>query len=175
MEHIASITPEIVADVDRVCLLVPPLWELEAFVAVNPFLGFSSMTIDKAARVVGEALDAQVLPPMSHFRRLWREGAFGEAELDRAAQACGVERGHLESILLGQASPPMRPSERVPTRAEAVDRERGSHWESWTRELAASWCAVHAGRSRKGHPIAAGLFEGWLQDARQDLAPEIEG
>lgn len=71
------------ADVDHVCLLVPPLWELDAFVAVNPFLGFTSTPIEATARTMAEALDAQVLPPMAHYRRCWAQGGFGAADLAR--------------------------------------------------------------------------------------------
>ena len=37
-------------DVVRVCLRIPPLWDLKNYVAVNPFLGFTSEPVDRAAR-----------------------------------------------------------------------------------------------------------------------------
>ncbi|NBQ89029.1 MAG: DUF2309 family protein [Betaproteobacteria bacterium] len=99
---------EVTADIDRVCLLVPPLWELDSFVAVNPFLGFSDMPIEAALRAAGDALDANTLPSMAHYASLWRQGVLDRAALVRAAAACRLEPAHLEAMLGGTASVPMR-------------------------------------------------------------------
>lgn len=163
-------TDSVVADIDRVCMLVPPLWELDRFVAVNPFLGFSAVPVEQAARAVNDGLDAQLLPSMAHFRRLWRGGGLGNEELDAVAAACQVSRAHLEAILDGTACAPMRQPDRVLTCAESLDRRTGSRWEACTRESAAAWCGWHAAR-RGGDD----LFEGWLEDASLDRALEIEG
>ena len=163
------------ADVDHVCRLVPPLWELDAFVAVNPFLGFASTPIETAARAMADALDAKVLPPMAHYRRLWAQGAFGAEDLARAATACDVDPLHLESMLLGHSTAPMRQPEPVFTHAERVDRELGTHWEGLLRDLAAGFCERHFAKSAADHGPRPGLFAGWLEDAAMDRSLEIEG
>lgn len=163
------------ADVDHVCLLVPPLWELDAFVAVNPFLGFTSTPIEATARTMAEALDAQVLPPMAHYRRLWAQGGFGAADLARAATACDADPLHLESILLGHSTVPMRQPEPVFTHAERIDREHGSHWEDLTRDAAAGLCERHFAKSAADHGPRPGLYACWLEDAAMDPSLEIEG
>ena len=170
-----EVRTEIAADIDRVCLLVPPLWELDGFVAVNPFLGFGSVPVDEAARAMADAMDAQVLPPMSHFRRLWRQGEFDGADLDRAAEVIGIGAVHLQAMLSGEAAIPMRLRESVLTQAEQIDRKEGTEWEAHLREHAATWCAVFASRRRDGLAVDAGLFEGWLADAAMDRSLELAG
>jgi len=165
---------EVTADIDRVCLLVPPLWELDSFVAVNPFLGFSDMPIEAALRAAGDALDANTLPSMAHYASLWRQGVLDRAALVRAAAACRLEPAHLEAMLGGTASVPMRERGGVVTRAEAFDRRHGTHWESRTRDAAAAWCARHVMRNEGSEP-APGLYAAWLEDAALDRALEVEG
>ncbi len=170
LDRTSHVTDTVTADIHRVCLLIPPLWELDRFVAVNPFLGFRAVPVEQAARALHDGLDAQLLPSMAHFRRLWREGGLGSAELDRVAASCQMSRAHLEAILEGAACAPMRQPDRVLTCAESLDRRTGSRWEFCVRESAAAWSAWHAMR-RGGQD----LYQGWLEDASIDRALEIEG
>ncbi|NBX26518.1 MAG: DUF2309 family protein, partial [Planctomycetes bacterium] len=170
-----EVRTEIAADIDHVCLLIPPLWELDGFVAVNPFLGFGSVPVDEAARAMADAMDAQVLPPMSHFRRLWRQGEFSDADLENVAEAIGIGVIHLRAMLSGEAAMPMRLREPVLTQAERIDRKEGTEWETSLREHVATWCAVFACARREGHTRDAGLFAGWLADAAMDRSLEVTG
>ena len=73
-------------DVAAACRLIPPLWDLSNYVAVNPFLGFAATPIDQAAREVGDGLGAAVLPGVDYYRGRWEAGDFGPADLARAAE-----------------------------------------------------------------------------------------
>ena len=44
------------------CLRIPPVWGLENYVAVNPFLGFTDQPIETAVPVIEQGLSARVLP-----------------------------------------------------------------------------------------------------------------
>ena len=173
----ADLHAQVSADIDRVCLLVPPLWELDSFVAVNPFLGFASRPVHEAARAVSDALDAQMLPSLGHYRGLWAQGGLGEREMVRVANTLGMHIDRLEAVMRGEVGAPVRPSGRVPTRAESIDAERGTRWEACTREAAATWCAVFATRRASGEVQATdgALFAGWLQDAAMDAALPAAG
>ncbi|CAN5573327.1 hypothetical protein BH11ARM1_BH11ARM1_01090 [soil metagenome] len=46
----------------KACLRIPPVWELENYVAVNPFMGFIDQPIEDAAPVIEDGLIARMLP-----------------------------------------------------------------------------------------------------------------
>lgn len=92
-----------------------------------------------------------------------------------AATACDADPLHLESILLGHSTVPMRQPEPVFTHAERIDREHGSHWEDLTRDAAAGLCERHFAKSAADHGPRPGLYACWLEDAAMDPSLEIEG
>ena len=53
------------------CSRIPPLFDLENFVAVNPFLGWSGTSILDASNGIWASLDTEVLPSLSYYREQW--------------------------------------------------------------------------------------------------------
>ena len=56
------------ADVARVVRLMPPLWDLPNYVAVNPFLGFCRPAVRRGRTAIGDGLGARVLPGVEFYR-----------------------------------------------------------------------------------------------------------
>ena len=165
----------VIADAARVCLLIPPLWDLDGFVAVNPFVGFSSMRVLDAARAIGDAREATVLPGSGMLRERLRRGTIPLRHLESAARSIGCSVQHLRAILDGQAAPPTRQREPSRTLAECLDRRQGSNWNERVCEYAAAWCAAHAARMGTQVRPPERIFESWLADAALDHGLEISG
>jgi uncharacterized protein YbcC (UPF0753/DUF2309 family) len=51
-----------IANARQVCLRIPPVWELENYVAVNPFMGFIDQPIETAIPIIEKGLSARMLP-----------------------------------------------------------------------------------------------------------------
>ena len=162
---------DIAHDARSVCLLMPPQWELDGFVAVNPFVGFASMPFAEAARAIADVREATVLPGSRWFRN----GAFDASTLTRAAQALGCSAAHLKAMLDGQAATPVRQREVPCTLAEDLDRRLGTRWEERARAHAASACAEHVAPGAGVVTPPAGLYARWLEDARLDHGLEWSG
>jgi len=175
----AQTTSEAVwADVTRVCHRIPPLWNLRNYVAVNPFLGFSSRPLDEAARQIADGLGAQVLPRIDYYRARWKEGSFGLAELAQAAGRSGHDASALEAVLVGRTSAPLRPASIVLTFAERHDRSYGSDWNNAVLSHIARWCAVYLSRGGTDWSVPAdsrGLYASWRDAARVDRSLELAG
>ncbi|WP_169977932.1 YbcC family protein [Tautonia rosea] len=164
--------------VDRVCRRIPPLWDLENYVAVNPFLGFIERPIDDAARSVRDALGARVLPELSAYRERFASGAFNRGDLESAARRSGHAADSLTAILRGNDPIPTRPASSVQTFTERLDRERGTTWDDAVVRQITRWCAVHASGGGTywrlpGNPL--GLFASWREAARYDRSLEVLG
>lgn len=165
-------------DVAQVCRRIPPLWDLENYVAVNPFLGFAGQPMAAAAQVVGDGLGARVLPETEFYRSRWRAGSFGMAELARAAGRAGYDAAALAAVLDGKAAAPLRPRALTLTFAERYDQQHGSDWNDRAIRHATGWCAVHIpsdapawGRAAS----AAGLYASWREAAQVDRSLEVQG
>ena len=72
------------------CALIPPLFDLENFVAVNPFLGWKKTPIDMASARIAAGLDADVLPDLEFYRRHWQNQRIESHDISLAASRLGL-------------------------------------------------------------------------------------
>jgi uncharacterized protein YbcC (UPF0753/DUF2309 family) len=87
------------ATVRTVCALIPPLFDLENFVAVNPFLGWSDTPLVQASVQLATGLDAEVLPALDFYRRAWDTGAVNSEGVARAALRHGLTPEEVLKVL----------------------------------------------------------------------------
>ncbi|MBU3729099.1 MAG: DUF2309 domain-containing protein [Phycisphaerales bacterium] len=173
---LARLAVPVAEDIARACLLIPPCWGLESFVAVNPFVGHAPTPIDAAARVVRDGLGASLLPPVSHFRQRWLEGAFDRADVEGAARRVGVASDALESMLNGHPTSPGRIEVPSRTAAEWIDWREGTRWNQVVCDALARWCEMEhqSGRSLDAADPAR-PFARWRAHASVDLSIDIAG
>lgn len=165
-------------EVAHVCRRIPPLWDLPNYVAVNPFLGFASQSLADAAREINDGLGGHLLPALEFYRARWKEGAFGQAELEQAARRAGQEPGVLKAILQGEVPVPLRPASEEITFAERHDRRYDTNWNDKIIQHVTLWCAVYAAEG--GNPwvqreVSQGLYASWRASAQVDRSLEIAG
>lgn len=157
--------------VEWISRMIPPLWDLPNFVAVNPFHGLSHAGILEASRMVNDGLGASFLPGIAHYQQKWRRGDFSLADLEGPARRAGMDSGRLAEMLKGKLSPPLRWRTLWATFAERIDRAHGTDWDSFLMRSAARWCADQAVRQE----ARSTLFGEWLESCRHDLSFEIRG
>lgn len=172
----APTSHEVGEDVRHVCELVAPLWGLDSYVAVNPFLGFSGRPLADAIPAVAAGLGAQVLPPLEYYRRRAAEGAFTQRQLAAAAERAGLDAGDLGRALGGEPLP-RRWAVDTLTFAERHDREYGTDWSGEATRSVTRWCAVYAqgGGQEWKLPLQSGLYASWREAAAVDLSLEVAG
>lgn len=160
------------------CALVPPLWDLPNYVAVNPFLGFTGRPLSEAARTVCDGLGADLLPPLAFYRTRWAEGAFDRADLTAAAARAGLDADALEDVLTGRATVAARRGAVVRTFAERHDLAHGTRWADALTRSVARWCAVYASDGGTSWPLPVrrlGLYASWREAETVDRTLEIAG
>ncbi len=72
--------PAIDAAIAGACNRIAPLWPLKHFVAVNPFLGFTSRTFAGACATFRRVARAEMLMPISFYLEKLSEGFMSEAD-----------------------------------------------------------------------------------------------
>ena len=173
----SAVESEIRSDIEAVCSLIPPCWDLQNFVAVNPFLGFASHPFDLAARRIADGLGGNALPPMDHLRWRMRTGDYGAAEVRAAAVRHGLDPDRLAGIAAGEVDAPLRSRFPAITFAERHDRLFGSDWHGQCIRSSARWCAVYASRGGQTWRVPAGqtLFASWRDAASHDRSFDLSG
>jgi uncharacterized protein len=66
------------------CKRIPPLWPLQNFVAVNPYLGFSNLHFLQANVLLEQSAHQAALMPVSHYQSKIQAGKIQDAHLDEA-------------------------------------------------------------------------------------------
>lgn len=78
------------AAIGEVTALIPPLWPLEDYVAVNPFLGFAPRRFLDARQLLRDVRDCELLLPAAHFHDLLYAPHLNLARLCPAFPYCAI-------------------------------------------------------------------------------------
>lgn len=133
--------------------IVPPLWPLADYVAVNPWVGLTDRPFLAAHQAIRNVRDSSLLMPRNYFQSLFQQGRVTLQDLMTALAQCQKEYpnwyGQYElaelSEWLTDENRDHAPGEiRFRTVAEAVDERSGSAWSSHvindiTRHLSAHY------------------------------------
>lgn len=160
------------------CTRIPPLWDLPNYVAVNPFMGFAGKPFAQGAREITDGLGARVLPDVAWYRARWRDGAFGPADVERAALRLGFGPAALLALLDGTDPAPKRRSTPVLTFAERYDRRNGTEWNDTLLRNLTRWCAIEiagAGAHWKFDTDGTIHYATWRESESIDRSLEIRG
>ena len=181
--HIDRVTSAI-ADIRT---LVPPVWPLQDYVAVNPFQGLANLRFLEARSLLRDVRDCETLPPASRFVRLFVQGDIASADVEKALQQCREEypehyaglSPHDFNEWLHQAAMTPAPAERrYHTVAEAIDRRLGSSWTSHIVTDISRHCAAHYDRGQAAWPSPwkhLPLYEAWRETSRVSRRMDLLG
>lgn len=170
--------------IERACALVPPLWTLRNFVAVNPFLGLTGKSFGEAIVEIDRIKHGDPLFPAEFYRQRHAEGRIQEIDIDEAIAAAPTALGRRDLV---EADPAVirialfgtGPShDRIPAYSELVDLIDESDWSRVIVDEIGKWCAARFDRGQSSWPQPYAdrpLYAAWRELARIDRSPEIQG
>lgn len=174
-----SCAAQVAAAIEAACRRIAPLWPLDHFVAVNPFLGFTAQTFAHTCAAMRRIAGARMLRPRSAFRDAWSRGRFTRADL-----AAGWERvrgvtatpADLEGCVRAlQEERCAAPGAVVATVAEVLDRlAAGNRYVAHTQfmvEEISRWCAAYFDQGQAAWRLPARklpLYAAWCASMRHD-------
>ena len=161
---------------------IPPLWPLDATVAVNPFLGQAredlAATQARLARVGG----VPVTMPRAWYRDRLASGLMDETDL---AEALAAERGAaggdapgLEvADLVAATAQDRKIADPLPTMADLAAKASDTDWPAIVEERFAVWAGAwfDQGQALWAAPHARGAWAEYRAFASLDITPEIAG
>ncbi|CAN5711609.1 DUF2309 domain-containing protein [soil metagenome] len=167
------------------CRRMAPLWPLQHFVAVNPFVGLSELPFVEACNLLRRLVPGGMQMPAAFYHEKFASGEILESDLDLAwrqakkglgetwaAAFAQLDRERLKTGMSGHLEV------EVLTVAETVDRLHGTNWAGHIGEAIGQFCAGYydAGQSAWRLPWQSlPLFSAWREMASRDANPEVLG
>jgi uncharacterized protein len=170
-------TPPQDSALDNATRVVPPLFPLRHFVAVNPYLGYSATDMAAASVEMAATQGASLWMPGSYYSALFSRGDIGSPDLDHAQKKLGT------SFSLGQllswADRAPKAFSPLPTYASFLDEAKpGAAWEHWVACQIGQFCGAYYDVNQATWPMPwrhLPLLEAWREYAAHDASPEIAG
>ena len=169
---------EIVMAAKAAARVIPPVFPLQATVAVNPYLGMADLGLADVAARMGRVGGVALTMPRGHYAAKAASGEVTEGDII-AALVPGVT---LEMVRAALAQPvpvpvPAAAAARVPTVADLAAEASGIDWPAIMADRIGLWAASHFDMGQALWQAAKGrsAFDAWRGFAGHDLTPEIEG
>ena len=168
---------ELIAMSEAASRSIPPLWSLEATVAVNPFLGQTDQTLTQVSGLLGRVAGARMTMPNAWYRARIADGRITEADLI-AALAIAPEGApkDLDALRAAAMAPDQAP-QALPTVAELAKEASGIDWPGLIEDRIGAWASGYFDTGQALWQVTAGrdAFDSWQIFASRDLTPEIAG
>ena len=159
------------------CLRVPPLWPLQSFVAVNPFVGLTGKPFAEVCDLMRQVTHESMLMSVDYFRQQFASSRITTQDLAEAIAQSGSAFSTAD-LLAWLKNPEPQPVNGVQSLADIATAQLGGKWSTLVIEEISKWCAAYfdEGQSAWRMPWKKlPLFAAWRQAALIDATPELLG
>ena len=177
LEALTATQQELAATLAEIEAIVPPLWPLKDYVAVNPFLGLAERKFLDARTLLREVRDCELLPTADYFRAQLEAGRINRADIVSALEQCAREYPEcyadldvqwITAALETDAFGPSAAERRYFTISENVDRLQNTAWTSHIVNDITRHCAAHFDEGQAAWPNPwkeLPLYKAWREAA----------
>ncbi len=158
---------------------IAPVWPLENFVAVNPYLGLTHKNFDEVALDLAVAGGIQMTLPSSFYLQKINEGKLKIEDIEAALQK-RQESINAKNFIssLKNSSQPDHTLTPVPTLADVASRLTGKNWSHFMITRVSSFAASYFDNGQASWVAAnqqRSIFAAWKEEASVDRTPELSG
>ena len=175
----AASTRSLAQNIETACARVPPLWPLQNFVAVNPFVGFSDTKFVDACALMKRTAHAQLLMPAEHYRQKYKSGEIEDRDLDNALSQSGAKNFDVAALKDAlQTDWNADDDSAILTVADALDASLDTRWRSFMVDEVSKWCSAYLDKGQASWRMPwrdLELFAAWKATALLDANPEMMG
>jgi len=174
------------SDIERAlrsaCRRIAPLWPLDNFVAVNPYLGLADLGFGEAAELLASTAGARSTMPAAFYLDAIDQGRINRDDLASALAASGAGptadvAGWLHRLRTSDDDATATAA-RVPTVAEVAAAVTGNDWVRLSTDRVSAWASAYfdGGQAMwKSADPNKPLFAAWKEEASIDRTPEVMG
>lgn len=168
---------QLAENIQTACRKIAPVWPLERFVAVNPYLGISDLRFEQAAAQLAHLGGIQMTLPVDFYLEQLERGIIRHDDLQWALGQQATELSvtdFLKQLRLGQT---VEHTSGIPTAADVAAEISGKNWPELMAGRISVWAAAYfdEGQAQWAPRTSDHLFASWQMEACADRTPELTG
>jgi uncharacterized protein YbcC (UPF0753/DUF2309 family) len=181
LEQLETENEVLVNSMRKACKKVAPVWPLENFVAVNPYLGLADKKFENVAQELATAGGMQMTLPISFYLKKYEEGKILREDFEAVLnQNSTIKNTTVEEFIKTLKNNENKNQDPAPlaTVADVASQLTGKDWNSFVTSRISFWAASYFDNGQASWASAdknTQLFASWKFDAETDLSPEIAG
>ncbi len=170
---------DIESQLQRTAKKIAPVWPLESFVAVNPYLALIDRPFTEVVFQQYKTAGTQILMPAAYYAEKWKAGDLQESNwklaLKRAGKKAEQELSRCITQLEAEEKRIAMAEEKLPTVITTASKQSNYHWERFVRNRISMWAAAYfdEGQALWKQPKEESLYATWKSEAVLDRAPDI--
>lgn len=163
------------------CSKTAPLWPLENFVAVNPYMGRACENFGQAMHGLKALAGIRSTLPMQYYLDALQSGFIFSKDIDEVLQSTNTHEAQQDaSEFLNSLSHGDSPKDAplIKTFAEIAAECDGKQWQRFAIDCISNWAAAYFDNQQaiwKTGASEAGLFAAWKLEASIDRGPDTMG
>lgn len=163
----------------KACKLIAPVWPLENFVAVNPYLGHTNQKFEEAAQDLAAAGAIQMTLPVQFYLDKIESGEITAGDIKEGLDKRGLDitvEDFLKSV--EQNATEIEDLEAVASLADVATQTTSKNWNRLVMARITTWASSYFDKGQaswKATHASDKPFEAWRKEASVDRTPEFLG
>lgn len=158
---------------------IAPVWPLENFVAVNPYLGFTNRKFEQVAQELAAAGGIQMTLPSSFYLDKIQKGVIDAEDLNAILEKRNASVDATDFIEnLERNGQRIEETASIPSVADIATLVTNKDWNRFMTGRVSSWAASYFDKGQAIWSAAdstEGIFASWKAEAMVDRTPELSG
>ncbi|MCA6075040.1 YbcC family protein [Fulvivirga sedimenti] len=157
---------------------IAPVWPLERFVAVNPYLGLTDNRFENVARDLAMAGGIQMTLPTAFYLQKMEEGKLSRQDIFEALNRHHNETSVDEFLDSAKQISEIHTFELIPTMADVAQKVTEKDWTRFMIARISTWAASYFDQGQaiwKAADQEKSPFAAWKLEASVDLTTEMSG
>ncbi|MEO1054099.1 MAG: DUF2309 domain-containing protein [Bacteroidota bacterium] len=178
--HTSTDQIELRAILKRSVSKIAPLWSLENFVAVNPYLGMVDQDFSEAMDFLNKTGQAEATLPISFYLEAFRQGRLTESDINKALERNNFNVASSADKMINtlRANGVDHDDLRVRTLVDVAGEINGKKWHRFMVDRISFWASAYFDKEQAMWKTASGnnsLYLAWKQEAEVDYSTEAMG
>ncbi len=175
VERFSGPALEIMAGAKTAASHIPPLWALDATVAVNPYVGQAGETLQMAAARLERVAGVRSVADRAHFKAKFDAHELSIGDLEAGLAEVPELTLSVDDLIAAMSQDVAAPVA-LPTIADLAEEVSDINWPDFVADRIGHWASGHYDMGQALWPAPkTRVWLSWRSFAQRDLTPEIFG
>jgi len=159
---------------------IAPLWSLENFVAVNPYLGMTDMSFSQAMKFLSTSSDSKMALPPAYYLNALKNGKLTKKDIEEALSNHGsqIDESVDEFLYQVENQKHLENTSKIKIFSDVASEVNGKKWLRFMIDRISFWASAYFDKNQaiwKTSPQDQSIFKAWKREAEVDYSPEAMG